>query len=54
MNTYCDEPRAKDNKVYYKLKSAKIKNTIIMSRHLNYLIFIHLSFTCQRLLQPFI
>jgi hypothetical protein len=54
MNTYCDEPRTKYNKVYYKLKSAKIKNTIIMSRHLNHLIFIHSSFTSQRLLQPFI
>jgi len=53
MNTYCDEPIAKD-KVYYKLKSAKIKNTIIMSKYINYLIFIHSSFTCQRLLQPFI
>jgi hypothetical protein len=32
---------AKDNMVYYMSKLSKTKNTIIIGRHLKYLIFIH-------------
>ena len=38
----------KNNKVCYKSKPSKIKNTIIIEKQPKYLIFIHHSLTCQK------
>lgn len=38
----------KNNKVCYKSKLSKIKNTIIIEKQPKYLIFIHHSLTCQK------
>jgi hypothetical protein len=46
--------KTKDNEICYKLKPSKIKNTIIIERHLKYLIFINLILPCQKLSQSFI
>jgi hypothetical protein len=40
--------RLKDNKAYYKLNLLKIKNIIIIEKHLKYLVFIHQSLHVKR------
>jgi hypothetical protein len=42
-----------DNKICYKSKPLKIKNTIIIERHQKYLIFIHLTLPCQKTITIF-
>ena len=40
--------RLKDNKAYYKLNLLKIKNIIMIEKHLKYLVFIHQSLHVKR------
>jgi hypothetical protein len=42
-----------DDKICYKSKPSKIKNTIIIERHQKYLISIHLTLTCQKTITIF-